>query len=127
MYMDINKAQLIQEFNKHWETVKNTMQSWDQIGSWLEFMKDCWEKELPAVRDEIIKETNEENTILFKEWKQKMAFAGMSEDLDKYYNLPSYDLPYTEQTFPGHARHQRVFSQCLLMWWWSGWVRISLS
>lgn len=96
VYTDINKTHLNQEFNKRWENVKDTMQSRDRIGSWTEFVKDRWEKESPAVRDEIIKQANEENETLFKEWKQKAAFAGTPEDLDKYYNLQLYDLPHTE-------------------------------
>jgi hypothetical protein len=84
MYTDMNKAHLNREFNKRWEIVKDMMQSWDRIRSWTEFVKDCWEKESPAVRDEITKQAKEENATLFKEWKQKAAFAGTAEDLDKY-------------------------------------------
>jgi len=84
MYTDVNKTRLNREFNKRWETVKDTMQSRDRIGVWTEFIKDCWEKESPTVRDEITNQTDKENTTLFKEWKQKVAFASMPEDLDKY-------------------------------------------
>lgn len=83
-YMDVNKAQLNRDFNKRWETVKDTMHSRDRIGSWTEFVKDRWEEESPAVRDEIKRQADEENATLFKEWKQKAAFAGTPEDLDTY-------------------------------------------
>jgi len=46
------------------------MQSQDRISLWMEFTKDRWEKELPAVRDEIIRQADEENVTLFK------AFSG---------------------------------------------------
>jgi hypothetical protein len=71
------------------------MQSRNRIGAWTEFIKDRWEKESPAVRDEITKQAEEENTTLFKEWKQKAAFAGTPEDLDKYDGLQPYDLTHT--------------------------------
>jgi hypothetical protein len=84
VYMDINKTKLNQEFNKRWEAVKDTMQSRDRIRSWTEFVKGRWENESPAVRDEITKQAEEENATLFKEWKQRAAFAGTAEDLNKY-------------------------------------------
>ena len=84
MYTDNNKTQLNNDFNKQWETIKGTMQSRDRIGVWTEFVKDRWEKETPAVRDKITKQAEDENATLFKEWKQKAAFAGTLEDLDKY-------------------------------------------
>jgi hypothetical protein len=89
LYMDINKSHLNHEFNKRWDTVKDTMRTRDRIGSWTEFVKDSWEKENPAVRDKIIGQANEENAALFKEWKRKAAFAGTPEDLDRYDNLRS--------------------------------------
>ena len=95
LYMDINRTHLNQEFNKRWETVKDTMHARDRIGSWTEFVKDRWEKESPAVRDEITKQAIEENQVLFKEWKQKAAFAGTPEDLEKYDNLQLHDLTLT--------------------------------
>jgi len=67
-----------------WETIKGTMQSRDRIGSWTEFIKDHWEKEPPAVRDEITRQADEENATLLKAWKQKAAFAGTPDDFDKY-------------------------------------------
>jgi hypothetical protein len=76
VYTNINKTQLNHEFNKWWEAVKDTMQSRDQIGLWMEFVKDHWEKESPAIRDEITKQANKENVTLFEDWKQKVAFAG---------------------------------------------------
>jgi hypothetical protein len=96
LYTDINKSNLNHEFNKRWETVKDTMRSRDRIGSWTEFVKDCWEKESPALRDKIIKQVNDENEALFKEWKQKAAFAGMPEDLDRYDDLQLYSLIETK-------------------------------
>jgi hypothetical protein len=57
------------------------MQSRDRIGAWTKFVKDRWEKETPAVRDEITKQAKDENATLFKEWKQKAAFASTPEDL----------------------------------------------
>lgn len=78
---------LNREFNKRWETVKDTMQSQDRIGSWTEFVKDRWENETPAVQNEIIKKASDENAALFKAWKQKAVFSGMPEDLDKYETL----------------------------------------
>ena len=92
LYTDINKTHLNDEFNKRWETVKNTMRSRDRIGTWTEFVKDRWENETPAVRDEITKQANDENAALFKEWKEKAAFSGTPEDLDKYDTLRLCDL-----------------------------------
>jgi hypothetical protein len=101
MYTDINKTQLNHDFNKRWETVKGMMQSRDRIGAWTEFVKDRWEKESPAVRDQITKQAEEENETQFKEWKQKAAFAGTPEDLDKYDSLQTYDLIHAERAFQG--------------------------
>jgi hypothetical protein len=92
LYMDINKTNLNHEFNKRWEIVKDTMQAQDQIGAWTEFVKDRWDDEMPAVKNEIIKQVDDENKTLFREWKQKAAFAGTPEDLDKYDELQLYDL-----------------------------------
>ena len=96
VYMDTNKAPLNQDFNKRWEVIKDTMWSWDRIRSWTEFVKDRWEKEPPAVRDAITKQAEEENATLLKEWKQKAAFAGTAEDLDKYDNSRLYELTRTK-------------------------------
>jgi hypothetical protein len=68
-------------------TVKDTMQSRNRIGSWTEFVKDHWENKTPAVQNEIIKKASDENAALFKAWKQKAAFSGISEDLNKYETL----------------------------------------
>jgi len=92
LYTDINKTHLNQEFGKRWEAIKDVMQSRDRIGSWTEFVKDRWENESPAVREEVTKQVNDENAALFKEWKQKASFGGTPEDLDKYGGLQSYDL-----------------------------------
>lgn len=119
-YTDINKTLLNREFNKRWETVKDTMQSRDRLRSWTEFAKDRWENESPAVRNEITKQADEENATLFKEWKQKAAFAGTAEDLDKYDTPQSYNFAHTKQVISGHGRCQRIFSQRLLMRWQSG-------
>ena len=120
VYTDINKEQLNQEFNKRWETVKDTKQSRGRIGSWTEYVRSRWEKESPAVRDEFIKQADEENATLFKEWKQKAAFAGTPEDLDRYYNLLSYALVHTNGCFSGHGRCRKISSLPLLMQWRGG-------
>ena len=39
------------------------------------------------VKDEIIKQVEQENVTQLKKWKQKAGFAGMLEDLDKYNSL----------------------------------------
>jgi hypothetical protein len=109
VYTDTNKAQLNEEFNKRWEIVKGTMQSRSRIGSWTEFVKERWETESPSVRDKFIKLADEENATLFKEWKQKAAFAGTPEDLDKYYNLHLRDWVHTNRYFQG-MEHVREYS-----------------
>jgi hypothetical protein len=117
--MDINKTLLNEEFNQWWESVKKTMKSRDRIGSWTEFVKDRWEKESPAVRDEVTKQAQEENATLFKEWKQKAAFAGTPEDLDKYV-LKSHVLSHAKQAFLGRGGCQRMSCRHLPMQWRSG-------
>jgi hypothetical protein len=99
IYTDTNKIQLNHEFNKRWETIKDTMQSRDWIGAWTEFVKDRWEKESPTVRDEIIKQAEKENATLSKEWKQKAAFAGTPEDLEKYDHPQSNDRIHANRCF----------------------------
>jgi hypothetical protein len=42
---------------------------------------------MPAVQNEIIKKASDENAALFKAWKQKAAFSGTPEDLNKYETL----------------------------------------
>jgi hypothetical protein len=120
LYTDINKTHLNHEFNKRWETVKDTMRSRDRIGSWTEFVKDRWEKEAPAVRDAIIKQASDENAALLKEWKEKAAFAGMPEDLDKYDDPKMYSLINPKYAFTEHGKCRKVFSQPSLMQWQNG-------
>jgi hypothetical protein len=120
VYTDINKAQLNQDFNKRWESVKDTKQSRNRIGTWTEFVKSRWENESPAVRDEVKKQADEENANLLKEWKQKAAFAGTPEDLDRYhYNSRSSDLLYTEHTFRAWKMSESVlptFADAVAEW-----------
>ena len=119
MYIDANKTQLNLEFNKRWDTVKDTMRSRDRIGAWTEFVKDHWEKESPAVREEFTKQADEENTNLFKEWKQKAAFAGTPEDLDKYDNQHSYDLIHTKLAFRAWKMSENIlptFADAMAEW-----------
>ena len=71
-------------------------------------MKDHWEKESPAVRDEMKKQAKEENVTNLNEWKQKAAFVGTAKDLHKYDNLQSYDLICTKWTSQGMGG----FSKC---------------
>ena len=95
------------------------MQSWDRIGSWMEFMKDCWKKESPAVRDEIIRQADEENATLFKEWKQTAAFAGTSENLNMYYNLQSITWSILTHVFRAWRMSENVlptFADAMAEW-----------
>jgi hypothetical protein len=83
VFSELNKAQLKQQFNVIWDSVKDSMQPQDRIRKWNEFVRDCWEKEAPEVRDKIVKQMEEENKKAFDEWKEGAKFKGTPEDLDK--------------------------------------------
>jgi hypothetical protein len=70
-------------FDTLWESIKDSMKPSDRIRMWNEHVRDSWEKEAPAVREDITKQTNDENENVLAEWKKKASFTGSPEDFDQ--------------------------------------------
>ena len=46
-------------------------------------MKACWEKEMPEVRDKIMKQADKESKKAVADWRKKASFTGSPEDLSQ--------------------------------------------
>ena len=46
-------------------------------------MRDCWKKEMPEVRDAVMKQTDGKNERALVEWKKKVTFTGLAEYFDQ--------------------------------------------
>jgi hypothetical protein len=83
VYSDKYKSRLKPEFDLLWESVKGSLKPRDRIRMWNEHLRSNWERELPEVRESVVKETEAENERALGEWKKKATFTGLAEDLEQ--------------------------------------------
>ncbi|KAF8221621.1 hypothetical protein L208DRAFT_1530669 [Tricholoma matsutake] len=83
VYSDKYKSRLKPEFDLLWKSVKGSLKPRDRIRMWNEHLRSNWERELPEVRESVMKETEAENERALGEWKKKATFTGSAEDLEQ--------------------------------------------
>lgn len=71
-------------FDPIWKAAKNSMQLDGRIKLCNEFVRTSWEAETEVVKEEITRETHEENEAAIAEWKKKAIFSGSAEGYDEY-------------------------------------------
>jgi len=83
IYGDLNKESIKATFDPLWESVKGTMTNSQRIQMWSKHVKACWEKEMPEVRDKIMKQADKESEKAVADWRKKASFTGSPEDLSQ--------------------------------------------
>ena len=82
-YGDLYKTKIKKEFDQRWNltTREDSTVPHQRLHAWNEQVRTCWENETPEVRDEVIKQTDEENEELLGAWKKRALSSGAPEDL----------------------------------------------
>jgi len=84
MYSELNKEKTKATFDLLWEAIKVSMTPSKRLQLWNEHMRACWEKETPEVRDEVMKQRDEDHNKAITDWKNsKASFTGSPEGLNQ--------------------------------------------